>query len=425
MSERVAIVHDWLIAMRGGERVLESLCALFPAADLFTLRYDETRVSPALARHKVTTSFIDRWARNPLLRGRFRGFLPLFPMAAESFRLDEYDLVISSSHCVAAGVIAPAKALHVAYLHSPMRYAWEAREAYEAQVGGGVLGRWAFRVIAHYLRTWDEAASARPDVLIANSAYTRDRIRRYYRRDAEVIEPPIDTRRFESRGGAPAGQQAGAQSLDAPDVRAASPAAGTSDAPFLVVSALVPYKRVELAVRAMRGRSERLIVVGEGPERARLTDMAGPNVSFRGWVSDAELVDLYAGCRAVIHPAVDDFGMVMVEALAAGKPVVVSNEGGAAGIVRRDETGVFFDSPTVEALQDALDRLLWLGNRFDPARLREEARRFDVAVFQRRFLDAVARARLQRDRSPSDDAHSVDGRPGLARTDRARRLRLA
>ena len=380
MSRRVAIVHDWLIAMRGGERVLESLCALFPAADLFTLRYEPSRVSPALARHKVTTAFIDRWARWPLLGGRFRGLLPLFPLAVESFDLTGYDLVISSSHCVAAGVLAPATALHVAYLHSPMRYAWEARAAYEAKVGGGALGRLAFRAAAHYLRGWDESASARPDVLIANSTYTRDRVRRYYRRDAEIIEPPIDTRRFEGRAGS---------SVREPD---------RSAAPFLVVSALVPYKRVELAIRAMRGRAERLIVVGEGPERAHLSALAPANVELRGWVSDEELVDLYLGCRAVIHPAVDDFGMVMVEAMAAGKPVVVSSEGGSAEIVRRDETGVFFDSPTVEALQAAMDRLRALEGRFDPGRLREEARRFDTTVFRRRFLEAIARAEVDRGR---------------------------
>jgi len=363
--------------MRGGERVLEALCALYPGADLFTLRYDSDRVSPALARHRVTTSFIDRLARTPFLRGRFRGLLPLFPLAAESFDLTGYDLVISSSHCVAAGVLAPPRALHVAYLHSPMRYAWEARAAYEANVPGGAIGRLAFRAAAHYLRSWDQTASARPDVLIANSAYTRDRIRRYYRRDAEIIEPPIDTRRF----GAAAASSAAAPTM-----------AATQGAPFLVVSALVPYKRVELAVRAMEGRAEQLIVVGEGPEMERLVRMAGPNVSFRGWVGDGELVELYAGCRAVIHPAVDDFGMVMVEALAAGKPVVVSREGGAAGIIRQDETGVFFDAPTVEALQEAMDRLLRLGDRLDPLRLRQEASQFDTAVFQRRFLAAVERA---------------------------------
>jgi glycosyltransferase involved in cell wall biosynthesis len=387
MSERVAIVHDWLIAMRGGERVLESLSALYPEADLFTLRYDRSKISPTLARHRVTTSFIDRLARTSMLGGRFRGLLPLFPLAAESFRLDGYDLVISSSHCVAAGVLAPPRALHVAYLHSPMRYAWEARAAYEAEVKGGMLGRLAFRGLTHYLRWWDAAASARPDLLIANSTYTQARIRRYYGRDAEVIEPPIDTRRFE---GAAAAVEVAAE--------VAHPAA-TSPAgrPLLVVSALVPYKRVELAVRAMEGRPERLVVVGEGPERDRLMALAGPNVTFRGWVGDAELDALYAECRAVVHPAVDDFGMVMVEALAAGKPVVVSSEGGAREIVERDETGVFFDAPTVEALRAALDRLEARAAHFAPERLRAAARRFDTAVFQRRFADAVARARVARE----------------------------
>jgi glycosyltransferase involved in cell wall biosynthesis len=392
MSERVAIVHDWLIAMRGGERVLESLCALYPDADLFTLRYDRSKLSPTLARHRVTTSFVDRLARTALLGGRFRGLLPLFPLAAESFRLDGYDLVISSSHCVAAGVLAPARALHVAYLHSPMRYAWEAEEAYAAEVGGGRVGRLAFRALAHYLRSWDQLASARPDVLIANSAYTRARVRRYYRREAEVIEPPIDTARF-------------AGAARAAPASAPAPALGP-EAPFLVVSALVPYKRVELAVRAMQGRPERLVVVGEGPERARLAALAGPNVSFLGWVGDADLVELYAGCRAVIHPAVDDFGMVMVESLAAGKPVVVSSEGGAVEIVRRDETGVFFDAPTVEALRAAMDRVRRLEAHFDPVRLRAEAQRFDTAVFERRFSRAVARARAARlvqDRPPTVD----------------------
>jgi glycosyltransferase involved in cell wall biosynthesis len=404
MPERVAIVHDWLIAMRGGERVLESLCALYPDADLFTLRYDRSKISPTLARHRVTTSFVDRLARTALLGGRFRGLLPLFPLAAESFRLDGYDLVISSSHCVAAGVLAPARALHVAYLHSPMRYAWEAEEAYAAEVGGGRVGRLAFRALAHYLRSWDQLASARPDVLIANSAYTRARVRRYYRREAEIIEPPIDTARFAEgvRGAAGPGS--------VPD----------PEAPFLVVSALVPYKRVELAVRAMQGRPERLVVVGEGPERARLAALAGANVSFRGWVSDADLVDLYAGCRAVIHPAVDDFGMVMVEALAAGKPVVVSSEGGAAEIVRRDETGVFFDAPTVEALRAAMDRVRRLQAHFDPVRLRAEAHRFDTAVFEQRFSRAVARARaprLAQDLPPTVDAASTPGTGGAAGED--------
>src|SRR5262245_8687452 len=204
MWDRVAIVHDWLIAMRGGERVLESLCSLFPRADIFTLRYDRERVSAALAGHTVRASFIDRMARAPFVRGRFRAFLPLFPLAVESFKLDGYGLVISSSHCVALGALAPPGALHVAYVHSPMRYVREAQESYSSSAPGGPLGRLRLAAAAHYLRSWDAVAGARPDLLIANSTYTRDRIRRYYRRDAEVIEPPIDTRRFERLAGLPA-----------------------------------------------------------------------------------------------------------------------------------------------------------------------------------------------------------------------------
>ena len=375
--------------MRGGERVLESLSTLFPAADLFTLRYDGSRISSQLARHSVTTSFVDRLAGHRFMRGRFRALLPLFPLAAESFCLDGYDLVISSSHCVAAGVLAPPGALHVAYLHSPMRYAWEAQATYEAAVGGGWLGRWAFRATTHYLRLWDAAASARPDVLIANSSYTRDRIRRYYGRDAEVIEPPVDTERFAAPRSAKVGL---------PSPGCLSPPEDDEDhrAPFLLVSALVPYKRVELAVGAMAGRPEHLVVIGEGPERARLERMAGPNVSFLGRVDDEVLLGQYRRCRALLHPAVDDFGMVMVEALAAGKPVIASLEGGAAEIVRAGETGVFFDAPTPEAVGAALDRFRLLRMRFDPSRLREAARRFDRAAFERRFSRVVERAARDR-----------------------------
>jgi glycosyltransferase involved in cell wall biosynthesis len=368
----VAIVHDWLTSMRGGERVVESLCGLYPRADVFTLRCDRRRLSPALAGRAVTTSFIDRIADAPLVRGRFRALLPLFPLAIESFRLDRYALVISSSHCVAVGAMAAPGALHLAYIHSTMRYVREGQAAYEAAVPGGALGKLAFRGAAHYLRAWDAAAGARPDVMIANSSYTAERIRRYYRREAEVIAPPIDTARFERAGGdAAAGDDA--------------------EAPLLVVSALVPNKRVDLAVGAVAGRRERLVVVGEGPERARLEALAGPNVTFRGWVSDDELDRLYRQCRALVHPGVDDFGMAMAEALAAGKPVVASREGGAPDIVRPQRDGVLFDSPTVAGVRAALDRLA-SGMRFDPAALRARARAFDRAVFERRFREVVESA---------------------------------
>jgi glycosyltransferase involved in cell wall biosynthesis len=383
---RVAIVHDWLVSMRGGERVLESLCRLYPRAHLFTLRFERGGVSPEIAGRAVTPSFVDRLARAlPLGHAEFRWLLPLFPLAVRSFRLDGYDLVVSSSHAVAKGARAAPGALHVAYLHSPMRYVWEAQAAYAASLPGGALGRTAFDLLARGLRRWDVASTAGAHALVANSRYTRDRIRRYYGREATVIEPPVDARRF-------------ARVPDRP------PAGGAPT--YLCVSALVPYKRVELAVRAFVGRRARLVIVGDGPERARLAALAGPNVELRGRVADAELDRLYAAADAVIHPAVDDFGIVPVEALAAGRPVVAFAEGGARDTVREPETGTLFAEPTAAALGAAITRLEQL--RFDPVRLRAAARRFDQAEFERRF-GAFVEERLER-----RGGAAVEDRPGGA-----------
>jgi len=372
MQDRVAIVHDWLTSMRGGERVVEALCNVFPQADLFTLTWDPERLSPALARRRTRTSAIHAVANAPFVRGRFRALLPFFPLAVESFDLDGYSLVLSSSHCVAIGAIAPPTALHVAYVHSTLRYAHEAQGAYEASVPGGHLGRALFRGTTRYLRRWEASAATRPHMLVANSTYTRQRILRYYQRDAMVIEPPIETRRFEQAA------------------EGTSPAAG---APFLLVSALVPNKRVDLALHAFRGRPEPLVVVGEGPERARLEPLAGPNVTMLPRVGEDQLTRLFAGCRALLHTGVDDFGMVMVEALSAGVPVLACAEGGALDIVRDGETGLLIPAPTVESVRATLDRFARCRGAFDPAVLRTFARRFDRDEFERRFMDVVEDAR--------------------------------
>ncbi len=379
MTERVAIVHDWLTSMRGGERVVEVLCDMYPSADVFTLTWDPTKLSTTLARQSVTTSFIHRVSQAPFVNGRFRGLLPLFPHAVESFDLSGYDVVISSSHCVAIGARAPSSAVHVAYVHSTLRYVREAQASYEASVPGGEAGRTLFRSVAGGLRRWDTRAASRPDVLIANSTYTKDRIRRYYDRDSLVIEPPIDTARFE---------------------RAATSVTGQNDhsaAPFLVVSALVPNKRVELAVRAFEGRPEQLIIVGDGPERSHLQSIAGRNVTLLGWVDDAALESLYGRCAALVHTAVDDFGMVMAEALAAGKPVIACAEGGALDLVREGETGLLIAAPTCADVRGALDRFARTRNDFRREVLQTYARRFDRSRFEKRFADALGEARRQRE----------------------------
>ena len=385
---KVALVHDWLVSIRGAEKVLESFCRMYPDADVFTLRQEAAavRASRDLASHAVYTSFIDRLPR-AVSAGRigFRLLLPLFPAAIESFRLDGYDLVISSHHAVAKGVLAPAGALHVSYVHSPMRYIWEAGGEYAPSVPGGSLGRAAFGALAHYLRLWDMASTSRVDALVANSRYTRDRIHRYYGRASEVIEPPVDVARFER----------------IPDPR--PPATGAAPM-YLCVSALVPYKRVELAVRAFLGRPERLVVVGEGPDGARLAGIAAgaPNIELCGRVDDATVDRLFSECQAVIHPAIDDFGIVPVESLATGRPVIAFAGGGATDSVRDGETGVLFAEATPESLAAALTRLR--GLRFDPVRLRAEARRFDRVVFERRFaafVDARWREREARMAAPA------------------------
>ncbi|MDP8999495.1 MAG: sugar transferase [Myxococcota bacterium] len=375
MQGRVAIVHDWLTSMRGGERVVEALCGVFPQADLFTLTWDPASLSPALAERRATTSSIHSLAKAPFMAGRFRAFLPLFPLAVESFKLHDYNLVVSSSHCVALGAIAPPAALHVAYIHSTLRYVHEAQHTYEASVPGGSVGRAAFRGVAHYLRRWEARAATRPHALIANSTYTRERIRLYYQRDAHVIAPPIETSRFE---------------------RVAAMTMVQPSAPYLLVSALVPNKRVDLALRAFQGRRERLVVVGEGPERARLEPLLGPNVTLMTRVSETELAALYAGCRALLHTGVDDFGMVMVEALAAGKPVIACAEGGALDIVRDGETGLLIDEPTVGAVRAAIDRFERGFYGFEPAVLQRFARGFDRAGFEQRFAEVVESARKAR-----------------------------
>ena len=391
MAPRIAIVHDWIVSMRGGERVLESLCRLYPRAPVFTLRYERRAVSATIAAQDVRTAFTDLLARNlPLGPAGFRMLLPLFPWAIESLPLADFDLVISSSHAVAKGAVAAAGALHLSYVHSPMRYIWEAADDYAPAVPGGPLGRAAFAALAHRLRRWDVASTERVHAMAANSVYTQARIRRVYGRDSEVIEPPVDAARF----------------ARVPDPAPAREGEGI----YLCVSALVPYKRVELAVRAFSqpgrsGQGRRLVVVGDGSERARLTRLAGPNVELRGRVDDDELLGLYAACRAVVHPALDDFGIVPVEALAAGRPVVAFAAGGSLDSVRDGETGVLFADPTPEALAAAVDRVERLV--FEPARLRAAAQRFDRTTFERRFgtfvdssLETFMASRLSAPRAP-------------------------
>jgi glycosyltransferase involved in cell wall biosynthesis len=365
---RVALVHDWLTGIRGGERVLEALCELYPAADLYTLVAFPDRLSPALAARKARTTFVQRL---PGVQRYYRYYLLLFPRAIESLDLSAYDLVLSSSHCVAKGARARPGGLHVSYVHTPMRYAWGMLDQYFVNGRFGPVTKTALAVAMAPLRSWDRRTAVRVDHFVANSENVARRIRACYGREATVIYPPVDVDRFHPRG--------------------------AREGFYLTVSALVPYKRIDLAVAAANlGRLE-LRVVGEGPERAALERMAGPTVRFLGRVSDDALADLYARARGLLFPGEEDFGMVPLEAMAAGCPVVAFGAGGALETVvdlgdpaGRAPSGVLFRDQTHAALLAAVRRLESAQGAFDPATLRRHASRFDRSVFLARMRDHLA-----------------------------------
>lgn len=322
---RVAIVHYWLVGMWGGDKVVEALLDLYPDADIYTHVQRPWALTDRLRARIKGTTFIDRL---PGARNHYQKYLPLMPIALEQLDLTDYDLVISSESGPAKGVITRPETLHICYCHSPMRYAWNMYAEHMKQL------RWPMRPIAqllmHRIRLWDRASADRVDRFIANSHTVGGRIAKYYRRDCTVVHPPVDVDRF-------------------------TPTAET-DGSYLFVGRLVPYKRADLAVEAFTRSGHTLSIVGGGPDEDRLRALAGPNIKFLGRVSDAELDRLYQSCKGLIFPGEEDFGIVPVEAMAAGKPVIALGKGGASETVIDGETGVLFEHETVADLQAAIER---------------------------------------------------------------------
>jgi len=361
---RVAIVHDWLTGMRGGEKVLEAICAIYPQATLFTLVRVRGSVSPAIEARRIRASAVQLL---PLAGRLYRQYLPLFPTLVEWFDLDDYDIVISSSHCAVKSVVAAGRAVHVCYCHSPMRYAWDQFPAYFGPEQVGAVRHRLLKPLMARLARWDAATAGRVHAFVANSGYVAGRIRRYYNRGSDVVYPPVDTDFYRP----------------ADNPRPVDPS-------FLVVSALVPYKKVDVAIEACRRAGVSLKIVGKGPELSRLREAAGPEVEFLGWRADDEIRELYQRATAVLLPGVEDFGIVPVEAQACGCPVIATGAGGVTETVVEGESGLLVGEATGEAFADALARVRRM--RFDPAAIRQHALGFSRERFMNEFGAAVRRA---------------------------------
>ena len=360
---RVAIVHYWFVTFRGGERVVEVLADMFPQADIFTLVLDRKALPPSLRSRNFTTSFLQKV---PGITRHYRKFLPLLPLALEQFKLDEYDLVVSSESGPAKGVLTSPHTCHICYCHTPMRYVWNMYHQYRAKKGMSIASRSVFCLAAHYMRIWDLAAAARVDYFVANSQNVAARIFKHYRRSSTVINPPV-----------------------AVSVGYISP---QLEDYYLVVSQLVRYKRVDLAIEACNRLQRPLRVIGDGEEYASLRSLAGPTVKFLGYLPDQEVRENYARCRALLFPGEEDFGIVPVEAQSFGRPVIAFGQGGALETVvggfpassyaPESSTGVFFAEQSADSLAEAIRFFESNEMRFSPAFIRRHVERFDVSRFK-------------------------------------------
>lgn len=360
---KVAIIHYWLVGMRGGEKVLEALCRMFPDADIYTHVHDPAATSPVIRAHKVRETYVGRL---PFARRLYQSYLPLMPAALEALDLSGYDLVISSEAGPAKGVIPPPDAPHVCYCHSPMRYLWDQYHVYRQ--GAGLAARAAMPVFAPGLRRWDVTSAARVDAFVANSSHVAARIRKYWRRESEVVHPPVEVDAFSP---APSGEVG--------DV-------------YLWLGELAPYKRPDLAIDAFTRMKKPLVVIG-GPDKAvrALQRRAGETVRFLGKTDFDTLRHHLARCKALIFPGEEDFGIVPVEAAASGRPVIAYGRGGALETVIDGHTGLHFHDQSVEGLIAAVERFeAERLDRLDPAGLLAHARGFDETHFRKGMARVLA-----------------------------------
>jgi glycosyltransferase involved in cell wall biosynthesis len=351
---KTAIVHDWLTVLGGADLVVRIIHDIFPSAPIFTFVYNPDNMPDSFREIDIRTSFVQKL---PFAKTRYRSYLPLFPVAVEQFDLSEFDLVISSSHCCAHGALSHAEALHLCYCYTPMRYAWDLYHSYAQSLGK--LSRIAAAPLLSFIRHWDFAAAQRVDKFVAISRAVRTRIRKRYRREADIIHPPVDTDSF--------------RPVHPDDV----------DDYFFIMSRHVPYKKVDLAIRAFNTLKLPLVVAGDGPQTGYLKSIAGPTVKMLGRVPDSEARRLMARCKAFIFPQEEDFGLTPVEAQAAGRPVIAYGKAGALDTVIDGVTGTFFHEQTPEALADTVAS--FRAEDFDPRTARRNAESFSIPEFKKAF----------------------------------------
>ncbi len=354
-NPRIALVHDWLTGMRGGEKVLEIFCDLYPEADIFTLIHVPGSVSHRIESHPIHTSLLQKL---PNIKKYYRYMLPLMPKIMESFNLEGYDLVISTSHCVAKGCDVPQTTLHICYCFTPMRYIWDQFDTYFNQGQNSFITTFFMKCLRGPLQKWDITSSERVDTFIGISQFIKNRIKNCYNREATVIYPPADTSFY-------------------------TPSPTASSDYFLVVSALVPYKRVDIAIEAFNGSGLPLKIVGTGPLEKKFKAMAKKNIDFIGWADDTSLRNFYQNCKALIFTSEEDFGIVPIEAMACGKPVIAFKKGGALETILENVTGLFFPEQTAQSLLNALNQ--WPQYQWEPSRIRHQALNFGKDIFLKKI----------------------------------------
>jgi len=364
---KVAIVHEWLTTMGGSEKVILELKKLFPEAPIYTLVYNRKKLGKYFDKYSIITSNLQK---NPLAQIKHQLFFKYMPRAFESFDLNDFDVVITSSSAFAKGVITSADSVHICYCHTPPRYIWDLTHEYLKNYN--VIIRGYLEKNFHYLRMWDTIAANRVDYFIANSKYVANRIKKFYKRNCYVIYPPVDTEYFTP-----------AKDNEIEDY-------------YLIVSRLVPYKRIDLAIEAFNQLSKRLIIVGDGPEYKKLKSIAKSNIEFLGYQPDEAVRDLYQRCKALIFPGIEDFGIVPVEVQACGRPVIALKKGGAVETVEEGKTGVFFERQDVESLKEAVYKFEQDIERFDKDYIRSHAEKFSAERFRMEFKDFLLKVTRNR-----------------------------